>query len=282
MLNKKRLDLYVAQLYPNLSRSLIQKYIKESLVTVDDETVTKPRSLVSESQSVQLKLKPAVNHEDKLLPIIYIDDNVIVVDKPSGILTHSKGTDSGEFTVADFFKRYSTYGSNTNRPGVVHRLDRGTSGIIIGARNDNAALMLKKQFSQRRAKKTYTAVVTGVPKVHHAVINLPIGRNPSAPSTFRVDPGGKPAETTYDVVDYNQDNSLVKLEPKTGRTHQLRVHLQYINTPILGDHVYGKEKAERLMLHASSLELTIPGSKRMVFSSTIPDEFFNGFSVKEV
>lgn len=282
MPDKIRLDIYLSGQYPEISRSLIQKYIKDGCVTVNGEVCTKDRLLVSDDQSVQLNIKQPKDHGDRTLPILYIDDNVIVIDKPVGILTHSKGADNDEFTVADFFKRYTNYGVDTNRPGVVHRLDRDTSGVMIGARNDETATLLKKQFSQRKTKKTYIAVVSGIPKTHNAIIDLPIGRNPSAPSTFRVNPGGKPAETTYEVIDYNQNHSLLKLSPKTGRTHQLRVHLQYINVPILGDRIYGKEKSDRLFLHAHTLELTIPQSKRMTFSSPVPEEFFKGFKVKEV
>ena len=156
--------------------------------------------------------------------------------------------------------------------------------MIIGARNDETALLLKKQFADRKTKKEYIAVVEGIPKVAHAVIDLPIGRNPSAPSTFRVDPGGKEAITTYEVLASSAERSLVKLWPKTGRTHQLRVHLQYINTAIVGDKVYGHTKnADRLYLHALSLEVTIPTSKREVFTAPVPTDFMKYFpGVKSV
>lgn len=272
-MEKQRLDVYLANLHEDMSRSTIQRYIKSGLVTVDGEAINKPNFLVSEDQAVQMsKLEQKVFDEHEL-PIVYIDDNVIVIDKPAGVLTHSKGVMNDEFTVAEFIRRYTTNALDTNRPGIVHRLDRDTSGIIIGARNDETALMLKKQFSKRTVKKTYKAVVSGTPKTFEAIINLPIGRNPVKPSTFRIDPSGKPAQTTYTVLESDGKHSLVELKPKTGRTHQLRVHLQYINTPILGDRVYGTERADRLYLHAESLELTIPGPKRMTFTSDVPIEF---------
>jgi 23S rRNA pseudouridine1911/1915/1917 synthase len=275
---KKRLDHELSERYTDLSRSTIQKYIKAGLVKVNGEVVLQPRFEVLTTDVIGMVPPEASDFSKQDLPIIYIDDNVIVVNKPTGVLTHSKGAMNDEFTVADFFRRYTTHGLETNRPGIIHRLDRDTSGVMIGARNDETALLLKKQFADRKTKKEYIAVVEGVPKVEKAVIDLPIGRNPSSPSQFRVDPSGKEAVTTYEVLASNSEISLVKLWPRTGRTHQLRVHLQYINTPIVGDKVYGHSKnADRLYLHAESLEITIPTSKREVFRALVPAEFTKHF-----
>lgn len=239
---------------------------------------TQAKQEVTENDEIAMLPPEKASFSDSDLPIIYIDDNVIVVNKPAGVLTHSKGVMNDEFTVAEFFRRYTTNALEANRPGIVHRLDRDTSGVIIGARNDETAAMLKKQFADRLTKKEYVAVVEGIPKTEKAVIDLPIGRNPAAPSTFRVDPSGKSALTTYEVVATNGKCSLVKLWPKTGRTHQLRVHMQYINAPIVGDRVYGvKSKSDRLMLHAASLEVTIPTSRRETFRAPIPPEFTKEF-----
>ena len=271
---KRRLDLELSERYPDLSRSTIQKYIKAGLVKVNGEVVTRTKHDIRDTDEIAMLPPVNTDYATSELPILYIDDNVIVVNKPAGVLTHSKGVMSDEFTVADFFRRYTTNGLQTTRPGIVHRLDRETSGVIIGARTDEAALLLKKQFSDRTVKKEYTAVVDGVPKLEEAIIDLPIGRNPSAPSTFRVDAKGKPALTSYRVIKTNGKQSLVVLRPKTGRTHQLRVHMQYIRTPIAGDRVYGDVKtAPRMALHAHSLEITIPQSKREVFTAPVPSEF---------
>lgn len=210
------------------------------------------------------------------LPIIYIDDNVIVVNKPAGVLTHAKGVLNDEFTVADFFKRYTDFGLDTNRPGIVHRLDRDTSGVIIGARNTETAKLLQKQFADRKTKKTYFAILAGHPKLDKAIIDLPIDRDPKSPSTFRVDANGKSAVTKYEIINRNDKYSLVELQPKTGRTHQLRVHMKYLNTPILGDRVYAKPD-KRLYLHAHSLEITIPSGERKTFTAPLPDEFMDIF-----
>lgn len=269
-----RLDKELARRYPDLSRSTIQKYIKAGYVTVNGTETMSVKTEVTEFTEIAVTPPAKKDTSDKEFPIIYIDDNVIVINKPIGVLTHSKGVMNDEFTVADFFRRYTTNALETNRPGIVHRLDRDTSGVIIGARNDETAQMLKKQFSDRTVKKTYSAVVVGVPKLSKALIDLPIGRNPSAPSTFRVDAKGKPAQTSYKVTSSNGVYSLVELFPKTGRTHQLRVHMNYIGTPIAGDRVYGTQKsASRLCLHAHQLEITIPHSDRKVFTAKEPPEF---------
>lgn len=275
--DKKRLDVELAKRYPDISRSTWQKYIQAGHVSVNDNIQTLPKFAITETDSISVTLPKATDFSAESLPIIYIDDNVIVINKPVGVLSHSKGAMNDEFTVADFFSRYSTYNSDTNRPGIVHRLDRDTSGIMIGARNSETAVMLQQQFASRKTKKTYFAVVNGIPKSPKAKLDLPIGRNPSAPSTFRVDTKGKSAETTYEVIDADNNNhALIKLQPHTGRTHQLRVHMKYIHTPIVGDKVYGKP-ADRLYLHAYSLEVTIPTSNRQTFIAPLPTEFTDMF-----
>lgn len=277
---KQRLDKELVDRYPEMTRSTIQKYIKRGDVSVNGEVQTQPRFEVSPEDDISLTQLEKTDYSSHELPILYMDDNMIVVDKPIGVLTHSKGELNDEFTVADFFRRYTTYHLDTNRPGIVHRLDRDTSGVIIGARNPETALLLQKQFAERTTKKTYYAVTNGIPKNDKALIDLPIGRHPSLPSTFRVDPQGKPALTAYEVVAITGACSLVQLRPKTGRTHQLRVHMAYIRTPILGDRIYG-EPRDRLYLHAYSLEITIPQGERRVFVSSIPEAFtslFPGYS----
>ena len=277
---KKRLDLELSDRYPDLSRSTIQKYIKAGHVQVNGEVITQTKHDIKDTDDIAMIPPTGTDFSKNEIPIIYIDDNVIVINKPAGILSHSKGAMNDEFTVADFFRRYTTNALESTRPGIVHRLDRDTSGVMIGARNDETALLLKKQFSDRGTKKEYIAIVSGVPKVDHAVIDLPIGRNPSAPSTFRVNVRGKAALTTYEVLATNNDHTLVKLNPKTGRTHQLRVHMEYINTPIWGDRIYGhkKDKADRLFLHAKSIEITIPASRRETFVAPVPQVFTKHFS----
>lgn len=281
--SKIRLDIVLAKKYDNLSRSSIQKMVKNGLAKVNGRVITKVKELVDESiDLIELtEVQKDAKHID--LEIIYEDENVIVVNKPKGILTHSKGVLNNEFTVADFFELHGcNFAKGTNRTGIVHRLDRETSGVIIGAKNDAAAKKLQKQFSERTTKKEYIAIVEGVPTPNKAIIDLPIARNNSLPSTFIVTTKGKTAQTKYEVLESNNNRSLVKLNPKTGRTHQLRVHLAYIKHPIAGDRVYNdrySEKDSRMFLHAKSLEISIPPnntnttSQRMVFESPLPNNF---------
>lgn len=273
---KQRLDTELSVRYPETSRSTWQKHIKAGHISVNGDVQLVPKSTVVESDTIAIDLPEATDFSDHDLPIIYIDDNVIVINKPIGVLSHAKGALSDEFTVADFFARYSTYNADTNRPGIIHRLDRDTSGVMIGARNEATATMLQKQFADRKVKKTYLAIITGNLKNDTARIDLPIARHPGAPSTFRVDPKGKSAITDYTVLDATDYESLVELKPKTGRTHQLRVHMAYLRTPILGDRVYGIE-ADRLYLHARELEITIPTSDRRTFSAPTPQSFIEHF-----
>ncbi len=267
-----RLDQHTAQLWPEYSRSTWQKFIKDGRVKVNGAVVTSPKHELDGDDRVEVDEPKKNDYSAHELPVVYEDDDVIVVDKPIGVLTHSKGEVNEEFTVADFFKTRVSYHAETNRPGIIHRLDRDTSGILIGAKNDATASLLSRQFAERKAKKTYIAVVDGMTKETEAIIDLPIARDPSKPSTFRVDGNGKSAQTAYKVLKYNNEYTMLELKPTTGRTHQLRVHMKYIGTPITGDIVYGKS-GERLFLHAHSLEITLPGGKRTTFTSPVPPEF---------
>ena len=270
--DKKRLDVLLAERHPERSRSTWQTHIRAGHVSVNDTIVKSPKQEVTDEDSIAIDLPAESNFDEHTLPIVYLDDNVIVINKPAGMLTHSKGALNDEFTVADFFRRYTTVGLGTNRPGIVHRLDRDTSGLVIGARTPEAFELLKSQFSERKAGKYYLAVVSGIPKRDKASIDVPIGRNPTRPSTFRADSRGKAAVTEYEVLAAQANNTLIRLHPLTGRTHQLRVHLAYLGTPILGDRVYGKN-GDRLMLHAYRLEITTAPEKRQTFVAPIPEEF---------
>lgn len=270
---KVRLDIYLSTKFDTtISRSLWQKYIKAGYVSVNNKAVTTPKFEVDETDEIALNL-PEKEQADVDLPILYEDDDVIVVNKPSGLLTHAKGGLSDEPTVAEIIRQKTSFAIDTDRPGIVHRLDRDTSGLLIIAKNPESATHLQRQFAERTAKKTYVAITDGKPKLNAAKIDLPIGRNPSAPSTFRIDPNGKSAQTTYHVLVENDAQSLVELKPTTGRTHQLRVHLAHLNAPILGDRVYGKSSDCRMMLHAQKLEITLPSGERKVFEAVVPDEF---------
>ena len=269
----ERVDAFLAAVAPEHSRSFWQKRCEQGAVTVSTKVV-KASYKLQPDDIVEVSLPEKPIFADQKLPIVYEDDNVIVINKPAGILTHAKGAESHEFTVADFVRPKTTDGLETNRPGIVHRLDRGTSGIIIAAKNPEAKRWLQGQFSKRNVKKTYIALVDGHLREPQAILRLPIERNPKKPQTFRVGPNGKSAETAYKVEESFADNDLVELKPLTGRTHQLRVHLNYVGHPIIGDPVYGRDapRLGRMFLHAQSLELTLLSRERKVFTVPLPTE----------
>lgn len=272
---KTRLDLLLVEQYPNYNRSTLQKFIAMGLVTVDGAVVTKANQKFENNVQIILN-EPKQSKTVERPPVIYEDDNVIVFNKPAGLLSMAKGEYCPESTLEDFGP-------------LVHRLDRDTSGVVILAKNESTQKMLRKQFQDRKTHKTYVAIIEGRPEHDEAVIDLPIGRNLVRPTTFQVDQNGKAAETYYKIIAGNQTRTfnLIELKPKTGRTHQLRVHLKYLNTPIVGDVVYGdwtrsekfdlnKRTAPRLYLHAKELEITIPGQDggiRKTFIADTPTSF---------
>ena len=279
--HKQRLDIFLATAFDStISRSLWQKYIKAGYVSVNGIVVEVPKTEIEEADDIQVTI-PTSEAAEQALPILYEDEDVIVLNKPAGVLTHAKGGLSNEQTVADFLRPRTVIATDTDRPGIVHRLDRDTSGVLIGARTERAYDMLQRQFANRQAQKTYIAVVEGTPKLPEAQIDVPIGRNPSAPSTFRADAKGKSAQTTYKVLATDAKTSLVLLKPRTGRTHQLRVHMAHIGAPIVGDRVYGKP-AERLLLHAYQLRVSLPSGELKTFTASVPAEIIQRFPEVEL
>lgn len=262
-----RLDVVVQNDNPRYSRATIQKFIKAGYVTVDGAIANKPNTPVEDGAEVILTV-PAQESAEKP-PVIYEDDNVIVFNKPQGMLSIKKGDFSTEAAIEDFGE-------------IVHRLDRDTSGVIIVAKNFSTRGMLQKQFQQRKTHKTYYAIVCGEPAQAHAIINIPLARNLKKPTTFIPDKDGREAITEYRTLKTIEKNgkkfSLVELKPRTGRTHQLRIHMNFIKCPILGDSVYNPTgpKADRMYLHAAALEITIPGepnNQRMTFTAELPASF---------
>lgn len=270
-----RLDVYMAQYWPEYSRSVWRKYIEMGLVEVNGVVTTSVRHNLGEDDVVTVGTLPVVDFGGQTLPVVYEDDHVVVINKPSGILTHAKGALTEEFSVAEFMRPRMNEPDETNRPGIVHRLDRATSGIIICAKDSETKRLLQKQFQDRKAHKTYLAITKGVPKLAEAKIDLPIERNPKQPSSFRVGAKGKAAVTYYRVLAHDGTYSILELKPETGRTHQLRVHLSHIGCPIAGDSLYGSVKSpiQRMCLHAAELEITIPKSQRKTFTASLPDDF---------
>lgn len=271
----QRLDVFVAAKMPELSRAFIQKLCDAGRITINGEVATKAGTKLRLNDEIKVEYDEAEfgRVEAIDLPILYEDDDCVVINKPAGVLTHALGKHGNEGSVASFL-RGKVSGLEGDRAGIVHRLDRATTGVIIGAKNQQALSALQKQFSQRKTKKTYIAVVEGHLNESEAVIDMPIERNPKAPSTFRVGPNGKEAQTRYKVLEEGSRRSLVELKPVTGRTHQLRVHLAKVGHPIVGDPLYGKGKfGGRLYLHAMSLEITLPSGERKVFNAPLPEDF---------
>lgn len=270
----ERLDLYVIRQHPIFSRSFAVRLIEEGNVLVNGEAVVKAGYKLRPDDQIKITYDAAAQEliPQIDLPVLYEDDDCVVIDKPVGLLTHSKGTFNPEATVSTWL-RGRMKGMSGERAGIVHRLDRATSGVMICAKTPAALSWLQKQFSQRRTKKTYNAVIQGVPKQAQAIIDMPIERNPKKPQTFRVGSNGKSAVTEYKVLKAAHGYSLMELKPTTGRTHQLRVHLAQIGHPIVGDVLYGGQAAERLFLHAQSLELTLPNKERRTFEVPVPSEF---------
>lgn len=264
-----RLDVVVLNDNPRFSRATIQKFIKAGYVTVDGVVMDKPNTPIEDGMEVTLTVPEQEQGEKP--PVIYEDDNVIVFNKPQGMLSICKGD-------------FSTEPAIENWGEIVHRLDRDTSGVIIVAKNFATKSMLQKQFQQRKTHKTYYAIVCGEPAQAHAIINIPLARNLKKPTTFMPGKNGREAITEYQTLETIEKNgkkySLVELKPRTGRTHQLRIHMNFIKCPILGDPVYNPNgpKADRMYLHAASLEITIPGksgenNQRMTFKAELPEQF---------
>lgn len=281
-----RLDTYLAE-REGIPRSLVQKLIKTGVAMVNGEVVTRPARSIFEADNVVFQPPPAPDEGEWLAGfsryVIYADDNVIVVNKPAGMLVHAKGGIAKELTVADYVRSQFNPdeladNADNNRLGIVHRLDRATSGVMICARNLATASYLSRQFAERKVKKVYLALVSSLPGHSAARINLPIRRSRRAPSTFVVDSNGKVAITDYTVQkEYPDGRALLELRPLTGRTHQLRVHLAHLGCPIVGDAVYGHAHyGDRLMLHAYRLEISIPGqdgAERRIFTAPLPADF---------
>jgi len=278
----ERLDQRVVALMPLLSRSFATKLINDGKVSVNGAVTTKAGTKLHEGDVVFIDY----DHNEFVIPEIEIptvfeDPDCVVIIKPVGLLTHSKGAFNPEASVATWLHNriedktlieVDEHQPN-QRAGIVHRLDRATSGVMIAAKTAKSLTWLQKQFAQRKVKKVYIAVVTGHLAQPEAIIDMPIERNPKAPATFRAGANGKSATTHYVVLDTSEHYSLVELRPETGRTHQLRVHLAHLGHPIVGDVLYSGQEAPRLFLHARSLEITVPSRERLTFEAPLPAEF---------
>lgn len=282
---RERLDVWLMKAYPDYSRAFLQKLCSEDKVLVDGAPQKAGYKLkggeVIEPQHDMTAIIGLVPEID--LPILYEDENVIVINKPAGVLSHGLSKFLGEPSVASFLRqRLNASQKGEWKPedlrfGIVHRLDRVTSGVMICAKNQATMRLLQKQFHDRKVEKVYRALIDGQLKHEAAILDLPLERNPKAPATFKVGPNGKSAQTEYKVLGVYENGgkviSQVELYPKTGRTHQLRVHLQHVGYPIIGDKLYKGSEADRLFLHAHRLAIEIPGKGQQFFEAPLPSEF---------
>lgn len=281
-----RVDRYIAQEAPDLSRSLVQKLLQEGRVTVGGQ-VPKASYKVQAGDEIIVRVpspEPTeVRPEAIPLTIVYEDADIVVVDKPAGMVVHpAHGHYTGTLVNALLAHCPDLAGIGGElRPGIVHRLDKDTSGLLIVAKNDAAHRQLQSQFQARLVRKTYLALVEGIPHAAHGVIDAPIGRDPQhrqrmaiATSASR---SGREARTEYHIVERFAQHALVEAEPVTGRTHQIRIHLAFIGHPIVGDRVYGHRKQRlalpRQFLHAARIAFTLPSSGQPVeFTSPLPED----------
>jgi 23S rRNA pseudouridine1911/1915/1917 synthase len=267
-----RVDKHLANVFPEYSRAALAKLFTLNLIKLKGEPI-QPGHKLRPGSEIEYDLGPLQAKPEVIeLPIIYEDENVIVVNKPVGIISHARGKFWQEASVASFI-RDRVSGMDGERGGIVHRLDRATSGVMICAKNEATLKYLQKQFQDRKVQKTYIAVTSHKPKEDAAIIDAPIGRNMNDPKKFHVTKEGKSAQTMYKIIEETKGRIFIELSPKTGRTHQLRIHLAYINCPIIGDELYGGEKFSRLMLHAQKLHITLPGGLDKVFIAELPQEF---------
>ncbi|MEI7674201.1 MAG: RluA family pseudouridine synthase [bacterium] len=269
----ERLDIFMQSQFPQYSRSTIQKLLKSENILVN-KLPSRSSYKLREGDKLKLSEPDSDFTKDLDLKVLYEDDDCVVIDKPEGILSHSKGAINMEPTVASWLAgRIKDIPGD--RAGIVHRLDRGTSGVMICAKTNKAQLFLQKQFSERKVKKVYLAVIKGSMDPLEAIIDMPIQRNPNRPSRFKVSVNGKSAVTHYKQLRSKGKYSLVEMTPQTGRTHQLRVHLAQMKHPIIGDLFYEGEEADRLYLHAETLEIQLPSKEKKIFTSPPTKEFLS-------
>jgi 23S rRNA pseudouridine1911/1915/1917 synthase len=283
----ERLDHYLTLMIPHLSRSQIKKLISRKDVLVSGEP-TKAGAILQAGNVVSVQMPPEL--PTRLLPeaipfqVVYEDDQIIVVNKAAGVVVHpahghSTGTLVNGLIAAypDLQQMTQVDSEATFRPGIVHRLDQDTSGLLVIARTPPALDHLRQQFKARSVEKTYLVLVDGHPAAPEGVIDVPVGRNPKYRQRFAAHPEGKPARTHYQVRETFADYSLLEVGLETGRTHQIRVHLTWLNCPVVGDTVYGRRRNKsglsRQFLHAWRLFLDHPADeRRMAFEAPLPDD----------
>ena len=298
-IKERRVDKYLHGRFSNFSRAMIQKHISAGNVKVNGKVV-KPSFKLSPGDEIDLTLpqlpSKEIEPEDIPLNIIYEDDDMIIINKQDDMVVHpARSNTHGTLVNAlAFYSDKLSSGLGEFRPGIVHRLDKNTTGVMVVAKNDAAQWKIAKQFERRQVKKTYLAIVHGTPELTADRISAPLGVHPRTREKYAIRPeSGKEAITFYEVIESFRGFSLLKLTPKTGRTHQIRVHLSYIKHPIVADDMYGgkliypwqlkdaepaveEPVISRAALHASTLEFKHPTTEKMVkFEAPLPEDIQN-------
>ena len=273
-----RLDRFLAARTPGRSRARWQADIRAGHVTVNGEPADPDRRLRA-GDEVAWRLPPEEPPEEPRpeaipLDLLYEDDAILVLNKPPGLVVHP-GAGNPDGTLLNALLHHAPETALLPRAGLVHRLDKDTSGLLVVAKTESARLDLQRQFKARETKKEYLALVKGIPP-DRGVIEEPIGRHPVHRKKMTVRRDGRPALSRYEVVERFARAALVRVQIETGRTHQIRVHMAHIGHPVLGDPLYGGARgtdAPRQMLHAAALSFSHPHSgERLSFSAPLPDD----------
>jgi 23S rRNA pseudouridine1911/1915/1917 synthase len=269
-----RLDHFLVDCLPDYSRSRLQTLIRDGRVTVDGLTAQKSGQILEAGAQIEVYIplpQPTqLIPEEIHLDIVFENGNVLVVNKPAGMVVHpSAGHTSGTLVHAALAHAPEMEGlAGEKRPGVVHRLDKDTSGLILLAKNDQAHRWLQEQFRRRKVEKIYLALVDGHPPTPSGRVDVAIGRDPRQRKQMAVVPDakGRSATSEYHTLESFPAHTLLEVRPLTGRTHQIRLHLAFLGCPIVGDAIYGRKKTSielgRHFLHAFRLTILLPGERR--------------------
>jgi 23S rRNA pseudouridine1911/1915/1917 synthase len=270
----ERLDVVLAREL-GTARNQIAKLFKQGLITIEGQAVgaklsAKPGMSVEVEQPTVEEQPPAPE-----LKVLYEDDDILAVDKPAGLAVHLSESGRPQPTVAAFAAEQGVEDDDLERPGIVHRLDKETSGVLLVAKHPAAKAYLQQLFRERQVEKTYLALVRGRISPAEASINLPIDRSRKQPTKRAVVPGGRPAVTHYRVIEELPGASLLEIKLETGRTHQIRVHFAHLGHPVVGDDLYGGPNlggSQRQFLHAVRLQLKTQGNKNLTIESPMPED----------
>ncbi len=287
-MKNSRLDQYLVKKLPQYSRAFLKSQIKQGNILINGQ-IKKPSYVLRQKDDVKINInereKPALQPNPSIkLKIIYEDENIIAINKPAGISVHPTAGKKQNNTIANALLSYypliAGIGDEPDsRPGIVHRLDKDTSGIMVVAKNQKTFDWLKKQFAERKVEKKYTALVCGRVKKEKGVISKPIGKTKDfRKRTTAPIKEQKEAITNYRVIKKYNNHALLEVEPKTGRTHQIRVHLAAIGYPVAGDKLYGFKRQKplpglkRQFLHASYLKFSLPNGRIIELKSELPQD----------